>query len=81
MKFFAINMGTEILRYYLMMAVVIVAGFSEQWLLALLGLPIFLRTILGVQFILKEQVSSTKAKVVFMKSKNVKTRNGKVASL
>lgn len=50
MKLFNLPIGTLILRFYLMMAVVLIAGFSRVWLLALLALPIFLSALLGVQF-------------------------------
>ena len=38
------------IRLYLMMAVVILAGFTGLWYLALLALPIFLSCLMGVQF-------------------------------
>ncbi|MGB3799796.1 MAG: hypothetical protein WA952_08255 [Lewinella sp.] len=50
MRFFAIPLYGVILRYYLMMAVVIIAGFSGLYFLALLALPIFLSAFLGVSF-------------------------------
>ncbi len=50
MRCFAIPIYECILRYYLMMAVVIIAGFSGLYLLALLALPIFLSAILGISF-------------------------------
>ena len=37
-------------RYYLMMAVVILAGFIGNWWLALLALPIFLTCLTGLTF-------------------------------
>lgn len=49
-KFFNLNLGTVLLRFYLMMGVVIVAGFSGYWLIGLLALPIFLSILLGVSF-------------------------------
>ena len=48
MKAFELNLGTMLLRYYLMMLVILAAGFTGQWWLAALGLPIFLSTILGL---------------------------------
>lgn len=47
MKQFNINIGTMILRFYLMMLVVIIAGFLGQWWLAILAFPIFLSSMLG----------------------------------
>lgn len=49
-KFFNLNFGTVLLRFYLMMGVVIAAGFSGYWLVGLLALPIFLSIMLGVSF-------------------------------
>lgn len=50
MKPFKLNVGTLLLRYYLMMMVILAAGFSGQWWLAILALPIFLSTLMGVSF-------------------------------
>lgn len=50
MKAFELSIGTVILRFYLMMMIVVVAGFVGQWWLAALALPVFLITILGVCF-------------------------------
>ncbi len=50
MRFFAIPVYTIVLRYYLMMAVVLIAGFSGLYFLALLALPLFLSAILGISF-------------------------------
>ena len=47
MKQFNINIVTMILRFYLMMMVVIIAGFIGQWWLAILAFPIFLSSMLG----------------------------------
>lgn len=50
MKMFRLNFETLLLRYYLMMAAVIVAGFVGNWWLALLALPIFLTCLTGARF-------------------------------
>jgi len=47
MKYFNLNIGTMILRFYLMVMVVILAGFIGQWWLAFLAFPIFLSSMLG----------------------------------
>lgn len=61
MKAFELNIGTVIARFYLMMAVVVVAGFIGQWWLASLALPIFLSIMLGITFGKnKKQVASIK---------------------
>ncbi len=47
--FLAISLDTMIMRFYLMMALAIIGGFSGYWGIALLALPVFLSTILGVK--------------------------------
>ncbi len=47
-KMFSLSFDKLILRYYLLMAVVIAAFFAEVPLFALLALPIFLTSILGL---------------------------------
>jgi len=49
-KFFNLNFGTVLLRFYLMMGVVIAAGFSGYWFAGLLALPIFLSIMMGLTF-------------------------------
>lgn len=48
MEFFSIGIATIILRFFLMMAVIIVGVFTGQVWLTVLGLPIFLSIMLGV---------------------------------
>ncbi len=45
-----LNLGKVIMRFYLMMAVVLLAGYTGVWALGLLALPIFLSAILGLRF-------------------------------
>ncbi len=47
MKVFETNFANVLIRFYLMMAVVLVAGFTGFWALGLLALPLFLSAILG----------------------------------
>jgi hypothetical protein len=59
LKVFGLNIITLVWRFYLMMGVVVIAGFSGYWLIALLALPIFLSTIMGISFTKnKEEISS-----------------------
>ena len=37
-----------VVRFYLVMAIVIAAGFVGQWWLALFALPVFISTLLGM---------------------------------
>lgn len=60
LKTFDLNIGTVILRFYLMMAVVIIAGFSGYWLMAFMALPIFLSIMLGISFKKKSEDEPTK---------------------
>lgn len=53
MKAFELSIGTVILRLYLMMAIVIAAGFIGQWWVAILALPVFLSTMSGIRFSVK----------------------------
>jgi len=48
MKAFNLSIGTVVARFYLMMAVILVAGFIGQWWLTALALPIFLSIMLGI---------------------------------
>ena len=50
MKYLNLPLSTLMLRFYLMMAVVIIAGFSGLWFLSILALPIFFSALLGVSF-------------------------------
>jgi len=50
MKTFELSIGTVILRFYLMMMIVIAAGFIGQWWLAALALPVFLSIMAGISF-------------------------------
>ena len=59
MKPFRLSLSTLMLRFYLMMAVVIVAGFTGQWLFAFLALPIFLSCLLAVGFTFRRKQGST----------------------
>ncbi len=68
MKFeFNLSVSEVIISYLVMMAVIIAAGFSGQWWLAFLGLPLFLRGLTGwcpVKTLLKN--SKTTAQVTPM---------------
>ena len=50
MKMFRLSFETLMIRYYLMMAAVIVAGFVGNWWIALVALPIFLTCLTGMTF-------------------------------
>jgi hypothetical protein len=50
MKLFQLRTDTFVLRLYLMMAVVVIGGFSGAWWLSFLAFPIFMSALLGVAF-------------------------------
>ncbi|WP_116125433.1 hypothetical protein [Lewinella sp. IMCC34183] len=50
MRFYAITFDKVVIRFYLMMAVVLIGMFSGYYAIALLALPLFLSAILGIQF-------------------------------
>jgi len=61
MTVFNSDFSKVMIRFYIMMAVIIAAGFSGMWYLGLLGLPIFLSAILGIK---PETKLDTDAKIV-----------------
>lgn len=62
MKFLQLSITGLIWRFYLMMALVIVAGFTGIWLLALLALPLFFSALMGISFT-KKAKAEAKVKV------------------
>lgn len=50
MKLFNLSLTTLMIRFYLMMAIIIIAGFSGIWLLSVLALPVFFSGLMGLQF-------------------------------
>lgn len=62
-----LSIGAAIWRFYLMMAVVLIAGFSGYWLIGFLALPIFLSIMMGTKF---------NFKMPQQKTNKTKKRNG-----
>jgi hypothetical protein len=50
MKFLNLSLATLIFRFYLMMAIIIIAGFSGLWILSVLALPVFFSALMGIRF-------------------------------
>jgi hypothetical protein len=76
---YQLRFDTLILRFYLMMAVVILSGFLNMWVLSLLALPIFLTCLMGTSFTTRKaptMVSDTKA----VKSTKAHVRAGAISS-
>lgn len=60
-KSYQLRFDTLILRFYLLMAVVILAGFLKMWVLSLLALPIFLTCLMGTCFTTKKAATRVPA--------------------
>ncbi|MFK8102017.1 MAG: hypothetical protein AB8G15_05825 [Saprospiraceae bacterium] len=61
-----IQIETLMIRFYLMMGIIIAAGFLNIWPLALFGLPVFLSALLGVRFVTKKATKPTVARTKTM---------------
>jgi len=48
MKLFQLSFDKLILRFYLIMLVILVAGFTGLWWLGILALPIFFTSLIGM---------------------------------
>lgn len=57
-EFFKLDFAGMMIRYYLLMAVVVVGGFSGQWWITLFALPIFVSAITGLKISIKKPVSA-----------------------
>lgn len=60
MKLLSLSVTGMVWRLYLMMALVIIAGFTGLWFLALLALPVFLSALIGIEFSHKATVKKPK---------------------
>ena len=74
MKYFKAKLSTIVLRFYLMMAVVLIAGFTGLWWLAVLALPIFLSCMLCVSFSGGNKLEEKASKVIKMKNESVEIK-------
>ena len=50
MRFFELSIPGVIMRFYLMMAIVLVAGFTGVWALSILALPVLISCMTGASF-------------------------------
>lgn len=48
MKQFGISISTMMIRFYMMVIIVIIAGFLNQWWLSLIGGAVFMSSLLGL---------------------------------
>ena len=60
MKLFQLSFDKLLIRFYLIMLVIIVAGFTGLWWLAILALPIFFTALMGMTLARKVTVKHTK---------------------
>lgn len=49
MKLLDLSLTSLILRFYLLMVIVIIAGFSGYWAIAFLALPVFFSALMGIK--------------------------------
>ncbi|MBK9982289.1 MAG: hypothetical protein IPP15_07675 [Saprospiraceae bacterium] len=49
MKLLDLSITSLILRFYLLMAIVVGAGFSGYWAISLLALPVFFSALMGIK--------------------------------
>jgi len=59
MKLFHLSLTALMFRFYLMMAIIIIAGFSGIWLLSILALPVFFSGLIGLQFSKMKAIKKT----------------------
>ena len=63
-QYFKLRLDTLLLRYYLMMAVILVGIFSGWIAIAFFGLPIFLSAMLGITFTVKKEAIRNQVKTL-----------------
>jgi len=61
-EFFNIDLKAVMIRFYLMMAAVIIGMFSGIAVIAFLAFPLFISTILGVSFSFKKEQMANEVK-------------------
>ena len=61
MKLFELSLGALMIRFYLIMLVIIVAGFTGLWWLAILALPIFFTALMGMTIVKKMTIHHAQA--------------------
>ena len=64
MKPFSLGLGTLVLRFYAMMGVVILGGFTGQYWIMVFALPIFLSAMMGVGISGKKKATVSKKRTL-----------------
>ncbi|MCC6725578.1 MAG: hypothetical protein IT258_13810 [Saprospiraceae bacterium] len=74
MKLFELNFAQMLIRYYLMMMVIIIAGFIGQWWLAGLSFFIFLSALTGAKLYESRKKAASEGKMVNMEDAKIELR-------
>lgn len=74
MKLYATNVGEMVIRFYLMMAIIIIAGFTKQWWLAAIGFVLFFGALVGAK--IKKVNSEEEGGLVHMNGQNQSRKAG-----
>jgi len=61
MKLFELSLDKLLIRFYLIMLIIIVAGFTGLWWLAILSLPVFFTALMGMTIGKKVTIPHTQA--------------------
>ncbi len=72
MNMFSLGIGEVVVRFFLMMAVIIVGVFAGMPWLTLLGLPIFLSALLGVSFSSPSKAEAKTGRINIRKDSQIK---------
>ncbi len=62
MKLYATNLAEMVFRYYAMMAVIIIAGFSGQWWLSIVAFVLFFAALTGAK--IRDEESQKDGKMI-----------------
>jgi hypothetical protein len=72
MKPFSLGLGTLVLRFYAMMAVVLIGGFTGQFWIMAFALPIFLSAMMGVKMGGKKKERRSKERILQQNDRTAK---------
>jgi hypothetical protein len=64
MKLFQLSVVSFVWRLYLMMAIVVISGFTGLWFISILALPVFFSALIGMQFQKHIDIAGSKRKVI-----------------
>ena len=78
MKLFQLSFDKLLVRFYLIMLLIIVAGFTGLWWLAILALPIFFTALMGITIGKKVTIHHAQASAKQDKSHRAEQATAKV---